>query len=65
MKNWFFTIHVNDKINNINQSLSVPVSSAEFAIIRSLINYSVPKLLGFDEALANPTLYHGIPVCSD
>jgi hypothetical protein len=54
-KGYFFTLTVSDKVENTNDSLSLPVSFAELAVIRSLIDYSIPKLLGFDELFANPS----------
>ena len=42
--------------NGANATLSVPVTWGEFAALRTLIEFSIPRLLGWDRALAEATV---------
>mmetsp|Transcript_37764 Transcript_37764/g.67684 ORF Transcript_37764/g.67684 Transcript_37764/m.67684 type:complete len:184 (-) Transcript_37764:102-653(-) len=46
---FFFSLSISDKGNSSKSSLSIPVSIGEFGVLKSLFNYSLPHLLGFDE----------------
>ena len=43
------SIAVNDKSNAGSVMLSLPVSKAEFEVIRQIASYSIPYFLGFHE----------------
>ena len=47
---YFFSVTANDAAR-----ITVPVSVAELAVVRSLLQYSIPHLLGWD-AMMNPSL---------
>jgi hypothetical protein len=49
-KGLFFSLAVTDKQNpNANLAISIPVSWAEFEVIRKIIEYGMPRFLGFDQ----------------
>jgi hypothetical protein len=54
-KGFFMTLSVNDKSAS-PLSYSVPVSNAEFEVLRQIMSYAVPRLLGFHDVWMNPGL---------
>jgi len=57
---YFFSITMSDKAAASKSSLSIPVSLGEFGVLKSLFNYSLPHLLGFDEVFnCQPQLMSG------
>jgi hypothetical protein len=47
-KAYFINATVQDKANNINNSVSVSLTKAEFYTFKRLIDYSIPYMLGWD-----------------
>ncbi|KAJ8445441.1 hypothetical protein Cgig2_031254 [Carnegiea gigantea] len=43
----FFSLSVQNKILNVNESIYVPISKAEFAVLVSAFNFILPYLLGW------------------
>lgn len=53
-KGFFFNLQVNSKLESIkNSALSVPVSYPEFYVIKNLIEFILPRVLGFDQMTSN------------
>ena len=46
-KGLFISLQVTDKVAGTS-NLSVPVTSAEFEVVRNLLEFSLPRFLGFD-----------------
>ncbi|KAL8167094.1 hypothetical protein V2J09_008593 [Rumex salicifolius] len=44
----FFSLNVVNNIQQTNERLTVPVTTAEFAVIRTSFSYALPHLLGWD-----------------
>ncbi|KAJ7565005.1 hypothetical protein O6H91_02G044000 [Diphasiastrum complanatum] len=44
---YFFNLAVSNKLDKSDGRLSIPISKAEFAVIRSAINYIIPYLMGW------------------
>ena len=49
----FLSLAVNDKATQ-SLSYSVPVSWGELQVFKSLADYSIPRMLGFDKVWDNP-----------
>jgi hypothetical protein len=45
---YFINASVTDKGNNINNSVSVSLTSAEFYTFKRLVDFSIPYMLGWD-----------------
>ena len=62
---YFFSLQVNSKLPAPapqSSSVSIPVSFAEFYVIKNLIEFCLPKFLGFDQMAGNfPTSDRGVP----
>ena len=62
---YFFSLQVNSKLPSPapqSSSVSIPVSFSEFYVIKNLIEFCLPKFLGFDQMAGNyPTSDRGIP----
>ena len=62
---YFFSLQVNSKLPAPapqSSSVSIPVSFSEFYVIKNLIEFCLPKFLGFDQMAGNyPTSDRGIP----
>ncbi|KXZ44322.1 hypothetical protein GPECTOR_69g415 [Gonium pectorale] len=41
------------QVGNGTESVSVPVSKAEFEVFKSIANYAIPRLLGFNELFSS------------
>jgi hypothetical protein len=54
-KGLFVNMTQRDKAGASSQ-LSVPITWGEFAALRTLIEFSIPRLLGWDRALAEATV---------
>jgi hypothetical protein len=54
-KGLFLNMTQRDK-GGANTQLSVPMTWGEFAAVRSLIDFSIPRCLGWDRALAETTI---------
>ena len=54
-KGLFLNMAQRDK-GGANTTLSVPLTWGEFAAMRSLIDFSIPRCLGWDRALAETTI---------
>ena len=53
----FLSLSVTDKSDPKNSSnLSIPITWAELEVIRSILRYSIPFFLGFDQTWSNPPL---------
>ena len=48
----FVNLSLRDKTNNIEESFTTPMTWGEFAVVRTLCEFSIPRLLAFDLALA-------------
>lgn len=42
-----FNLSIQDRIINVDESISIPVSRAELAVLTSLFNYAIPYFLGW------------------
>ena len=62
---YFFSLQVNSKLPAPapqSSSVSIPVSFPEFYVIKNLIEFCLPKFLGFDQMAGDyPTVDRGIP----
>jgi hypothetical protein len=59
---FFFSLSVNNKISGNNTRLDTVISPAEARVIRSVIDFAIPRLLGFDEMFAGaPEIRENIP----
>jgi len=47
-KGYFFSVNVTDKANG-NSNISIPLSIGEFFVFKTLCEYALPRLMGFDE----------------
>ncbi|CAN7130043.1 unnamed protein product [Brassica rapa subsp. narinosa] len=45
---YFFQLSVTDNIQNSNDRIVVPVSKAEFAVLKSAFSFALPHILGWD-----------------
>lgn len=65
---YFFSLTVNNKAESTNARYDTAVSPAELRVIRNLMEFSIPRLLGFDEMFAgtpdiresNPAMMSGM-----
>ncbi|KAJ7549554.1 hypothetical protein O6H91_07G058100 [Diphasiastrum complanatum] len=44
---YFFNLNVSNRLEQFEGRLSIPISRAEFAVIRSTVNYMIPHLMGW------------------
>lgn len=49
---YFFSLYVNDKSTGASSQYTTAVSSAELRVIQQIIQFSIPRILGFDELFA-------------
>jgi hypothetical protein len=49
---------VRDKTNNVDDAYSTPLTWGEFGVIKTLIEYSIPRVLGFDRAFGAEVSAH-------
>ncbi|XP_074585109.1 single-stranded DNA-binding protein WHY2, mitochondrial-like isoform X2 [Curcuma longa] len=47
---YFLNLMVTNKIKGTNERLSVPVTKAEFAVIRTILTYILPHILGWSQS---------------
>lgn len=52
---FFFNMSVVNKLENVEERFTVPVTKAEFAVMRSSFNFIIPYLMGW-HAYTNPSL---------
>jgi len=45
---FFLSVSYNNNSTSTRQNVSVPISRAEMTVLRSLMNYAIPRLMGFD-----------------
>ncbi|GAB2224290.1 hypothetical protein Droror1_Dr00005043 [Drosera rotundifolia] len=45
---YFISLAVADNLKKINERITVPVTSAEFAVMRSAFNFALPFIMGWD-----------------
>ncbi|KAL9273931.1 Single-stranded DNA-binding protein WHY2, mitochondrial-like protein [Drosera capensis] len=45
---YFISLAVADSVKKINERITVPVTSAEFAVMRSAFNFALPFIMGWD-----------------
>lgn len=58
---FFFNFSVADKLENVDERFSVPVTKGEFAVLRSSFNFIIPYLMGW-HSLVNPaSIILGVP----
>lgn len=62
----FLSLQVSDKSpNNLSGSYSVPLTWGEVQVIRTILQFSIPKLLAFDRIWDNnPSMNAEAPVVS-
>ena len=59
---YFFNLSVNNKISNVQTKFDIFVSQAEMRLIQSIMNYAIPRILGFDEKFAGaPDVKESLP----
>ena len=59
---YFFNLSVNNKISNVQTKFDIFVSQAEMRLIQSIMNYAIPRILGFDEMFAGaPDVKESLP----
>ncbi len=51
-KGLFVNMALRDKAAGQDETLSMPITWGEFAVMRTLIEFSIPRLLAFDRAFA-------------
>ena len=49
---YFFSLYVNDKTTGANAQYTTAVSRAELRVIQQIIQFAIPRILGFDEMFA-------------
>ena len=49
---YFFSLYVNDKSAGANAQYTTAVSKAELRVIQQIIQFAIPRILGFDEMFA-------------
>lgn len=50
---YFVNITVLNNVQKTNERLSVPVTKAEFAVMRTALSYALPHIMGWDQALTS------------
>ncbi|NP_001152589.2 Single-stranded DNA-binding protein WHY2, mitochondrial [Zea mays] len=50
---YFVNITVVNSAERTNDRLSVPITKAEFAVIRTTLSFALPHIMGWDQALTN------------
>ena len=54
---WFLNLRLDDKSTDKHENLVAPLTHGEVAVLKSIITYAIPRLLGFDRAFASePTI---------
>ncbi|CAH8347529.1 unnamed protein product [Eruca vesicaria subsp. sativa] len=48
---YFFQLSVTDNVQNSNDRIVVPVSKAEFAVLKSAFSFALPHILGWDRII--------------
>jgi hypothetical protein len=49
---------VRDKANNVDDAYSAPLTWGEFAVLKTLIEYTIPRALGYDRAFGAEVSAH-------
>ena len=49
---YFFSLYVNDKSTGANAQYTTAVSKAELRVIQQIVEFAIPRILGFDEMFA-------------
>eukprot|EP00494_Astrolonche_serrata_P018935 UN19132 len=49
---YFVNITVLNNVQKTNERLSVPVTKAEFAVMRTALSFALPHIMGWDQALS-------------
>jgi hypothetical protein len=60
-KGLFLNLSYRDKNTSQEESYSAPVTWGEFAVIRTLAEYVIPRALGFDNAFPPADAVSGAP----
>lgn len=64
-KGYFFSLNVVSNIQNINDKFTVPVTAAEFQVMRTALSFALPRILGWHQyANQPPQSVSGKPVVS-
>uniref|UniRef100_A0ACD5Z1S4 Uncharacterized protein n=1 Tax=Avena sativa TaxID=4498 RepID=A0ACD5Z1S4_AVESA len=50
---YFLNISVMDNVQKTNERMSVPVTKAEFAVMRTALSFALPHIMGWDQALTS------------
>ncbi|KAG7673446.1 hypothetical protein Ndes2526B_g03107 [Nannochloris sp. 'desiccata'] len=59
---FFFSLSVNNKIAGNQVKYDTVVSPGELRVIRTIMNFAIPRILGFDEVFAGtPEIREGMP----
>ncbi|GAB2290540.1 Single-stranded DNA-binding protein why2, mitochondrial [Dionaea muscipula] len=57
---YFISLNVVNNIKQVNERFTVPVSSAEFAVMRTAFSFALPLIMGWDRYSAQ-LQFHGLP----